>query len=602
MANPNAIERHGERFAIHPIDAQRNAEEVYIHGGDVNATQTNQSIVDAGNSSITPLIGGATFTGAWTETTNYTNISIAVAPNVASATNGLVLQWSMDGATVDDTDVFTIAANAKKQFTFGVTHKYFRVVYTNGATGQTTFRLQTMLHTGAPKPSSHRIQDTIVDDDDGELGISVLKLRTAQNNYVSGAATNSGNFKVSLEEVNGVVVPTTRTDDFYNDAFQRLRVSDTDQRFDAEFLYDKLPLLFDEIVGGAGTATHNANSRDVTLAIGGETLTDAAGLYQRWYNPYTPGNSQFIAVTGVLNGANIAGTASVFRRSYATGSVVEEVIEQGDWVGAASGVNWQYSQIFLIDFQSLKIGRIRFALDRGGLAVPVATMENDNERATGYWQMANAPIFWRVYNTATNTVVELGYGDTYNAVGFRFTSALDDTQTARAVCCTVKSEGGGDLLDLSGLPFAASNGATTKAVSTTLIPLLSIQLKTTFNSLPNRGLVIPTSYSFVNDYPIYYQLLLNATLTNASFASVDANSLCNFDVAATAVTGGRVLSSGYAGAGGQRASGTEKGLTSKIPLSVNYAGTTGDILTVCAVRVGAQNAATGAAIEWREVR
>jgi len=147
------------------------------------------SIVDTGNSSIAALAGDAVFTGVWKEATLYSNISIAVTSNVASATNGLVLQWSMDGTTVDDVDSFTIAANAKKQFTFGVTHKYFRVLYTNGVAAQTTFRMQTLLHTGVPKPSSHRIQDNIVDEDDAELGLSVIKLRTAQNIYVSGSAT-----------------------------------------------------------------------------------------------------------------------------------------------------------------------------------------------------------------------------------------------------------------------------------------------------------------------------------------------------------------------------------------------------------------------------
>ncbi len=47
---------------------------------------------------------------------------------------------------------------------------------------------------------------------------------------------------------------TSRADDFYNDAFQRLRVSAPDTRFDSEFLYDKQPLLFEEIIGGTGTA------------------------------------------------------------------------------------------------------------------------------------------------------------------------------------------------------------------------------------------------------------------------------------------------------------------------------------------------------------
>jgi hypothetical protein len=249
----------------------------------------------------------------------------------------------------------------------------------------------------------------------------------------------------------------------------------------------------------------------------------------------------------------------------------------------------------------LKVGRVRFALDRAGLAVPVATIENDNERAIGYWQLANAQTFWKIYNTTDNTITEVGYGDTDNAIGFRYTSALDATQSVRAICTTVKSEGGGNLLDIAGIPFCASNGATTRQVTATPLPVLSVQLKTAFGAGTNRAIVIPGDVSFVTDYPLFYRIIINGTLTNASFNSVDANSICNFDVAATAITGGRVVACGYAGAGGTRAGTTGAGIKNKIPLSVNALGTVGDIITVEAVRVGTNNVAVGASLDWEEV-
>jgi hypothetical protein len=261
-----------------------------------------------------------------------------------------------------------------------------------------------------------------------------------------------------------------------------------------------------------------------------------------------------------------------------------------------------FSQIFVMDFQSLDVGRVRFALDRDGLVLSLGEIVNDNLRATAYWQNPNLPICFDTYNTATESITEFRYGDAANAIGFRYRVPVNATHYSRAICATVKSEGGGSLLELDGFPFAAANGATTKAVGATLIPLLSIQVKTTFNSIANRGIVLPQAYSFSTDQPLYYTITINPTLTNPTFNSVDLQSLCNFDVAATAITGGRVISSGYIGAGGQRAGGHEKGITSKIPLSLNYAGDAGDILTISAIRVGGQNAAAGCAVEWRELR
>jgi hypothetical protein len=171
-----------------------------------------------------------------------------------------------------------------------------------------------------------------------------------------------------------------------------------------------------------------------------------------------------------------------------------------------------------------------------------------------------------------------------------------------AICGTVKSEGALDLFDVPGFAFSASNVAASVTVSTTLIPLLSIQLKATFNSKNNRGLVIPVDMSLLTDNPIFYRLVLNPTLTGAVFASVDNNSIVNADVAASALTGGTVLGAGYAGTGGVRAAASRTGFTGRVPLTVNYAGAVGDILTVAAVRVGTINAATNAALEWKEIR
>jgi len=392
-------------------------------------------------------------------------------------------------------------------------------------------------------------------------------------------------------------VPTTRADDFYNDAFQRLRTSNPDPRFDINFKYDKQPLIFDEITAGAGTATHDADARDVVLAVGDDVHASRAALCHRWANVYTQGTSQFVIITGTLNPANLAGgTVEIFLRSSVTGTVTE-VTE------AVTGMaDFRYSQIFVMDFQSLDVGRIRYGLDMDGLLVKGGEILNDNRRETAYWQNPNQPICYDAYNTATESITEFRYGDEANAIGFRFRAPVSASHYARAICATVKSEGGGGLLDLDGFPFAAGNAAALKTVQTTLIPLLAIQNKTTFNSLPSRGIVIPQAYSFATDQPLYYEIRVNPTLTNASFASVSNDSIMNFDVAATAVTGGRVISSGYIGTGGQRAGGTEKGITSKIPLSVNYAGTTGDILAICVVRSGNQNASAGVTIEWREIR
>jgi len=130
--------------------------------------------VSTGNSTTLNLGSSGVFTGSWIDILEFNNVVITVITSHASATDGLIVQWSNDGSNVHSVDNFTINANAGKQFSFGRLTRYFRVVYTNGATPQTSFSLQTILCVGALKTSSHRMRDAIVNDDDAELVKAVI--------------------------------------------------------------------------------------------------------------------------------------------------------------------------------------------------------------------------------------------------------------------------------------------------------------------------------------------------------------------------------------------------------------------------------------------
>jgi hypothetical protein len=153
------------------------------------------------HNTTTNLLGtNGVFTGGWQDVLDYGVVSISVNSDKASATDGLVIQWSPNSNTVSDVDVFTVQANNPKTFTFGPADRYVRVVYTNGAQAQTRFFLNTILRRVYVKPSSHRINDAIVGQDDAELMKSVLSGENPAGTFVNFKATTAGNFKVSLEE------------------------------------------------------------------------------------------------------------------------------------------------------------------------------------------------------------------------------------------------------------------------------------------------------------------------------------------------------------------------------------------------------------------
>lgn len=434
----------------------------------------------------------------------------------------------------------------------------------------------------------------------GAVTNALIHGRDSQGNWHDVKTTPSGALTVESTIAGidtGVTLPTTRADDFYNDAFQWLRVSQKNKRFDFDFDRGENPFVWDYV--GNGTVTYSDNSRDLTIGFTGTATSDSQAVIQHYYNIYTPLSSQATALTGTLNNGALAGTARAFLRSTVTGTTTEEYIAI-----SAGMADFSKSAIFVMDFQSLRVGRIRFGLDQQGVYTPIGQITNDNERATGYWQTPNLPVMYRVYNTATNTITEIAYGDELNGIGFQFVSALNAAQTVRAICAGVASEGGGDLLSLEGQPFVAPPTTApivaAKTVSTTLIPLVSIRVASLLYGLTNRELVIPTSFSLQTDNAIEYVVLYRPTLTGASWVALSTDSGVEYDISATAVTGGYQIEGDFLTAG-QNQPTRLNNLLGRTIMSLGSAGVP-DIVTIAAIRTGSTNASVRAKIKGKELR
>ena len=156
--------------------------------------------ISTDNSTATPLGISGVFTGTSEDITNYAVMFVNVYSNVASATDGLCIQFSTDGTNWDISECYTIAADTYKTFSIQCATKYFRISYTNGGVGQTSFRLQTKLCTKNALDSSHRIADAISDQDDATLTKAVLTAQQPDTTFVNVGATPSGNLKVTDAE------------------------------------------------------------------------------------------------------------------------------------------------------------------------------------------------------------------------------------------------------------------------------------------------------------------------------------------------------------------------------------------------------------------
>ena len=152
--------------------------------------------VDTGNSSVATLGISGNFTGTGVDLMGFSAVCVTLDSSHDSATDGMTFEFSTDNTNWDDVYTFTYtAANGARRFQFPVTARYFRVNYTNGGTGQTTFRLQTVLHTENQLTSIHRLVDDVHPDRSAQVMKSVLLAQT------SGA----GDFKALQANAAGII-------------------------------------------------------------------------------------------------------------------------------------------------------------------------------------------------------------------------------------------------------------------------------------------------------------------------------------------------------------------------------------------------------------
>jgi len=160
------------------------------------AVTSNGSVMKE-NSSVALLGAGEVFTGEAKDLLDFAHVTVFARSDVASAINGLSVEWSTDGINWDESDAFTIPANDGKTFTFGPPTRYVRVVYTNGASPQSMFRLQSICKSVTSKGSSHKIGEAIITEDDAELVKAVLSGEDPNGTFRNVNTTVDGDLTIS---------------------------------------------------------------------------------------------------------------------------------------------------------------------------------------------------------------------------------------------------------------------------------------------------------------------------------------------------------------------------------------------------------------------
>jgi hypothetical protein len=347
-------------------------------------------------------------------------------------------------------------------------------------------------------------------------------------------------------DTNPIYVKGTSDTSFFaptqSDAFGRLRVSNPYTLFDGGTRYFDNTYKWDQVDTGAVTSSFLPNESSILMnATGaGSAIRQSKQVFS-----YQPGKSLLVLLTFVMNvpttgvtqragyfGAEngvyfeVAGTTkNLVIRKYTSGSVDDttEKFPQSSWNGdkldgtGASGITLDVTkaQIFWTDIEWLGVGSVRCGFVMNGQFIVCHSFHHANILSKVYMTSACLPLRYELISTGP-------------------------AATMRAICSTVMSEGG------------YSNRSFTRAIGTALTgkdlsasvyrPLVCLRMKATALD----SIVVPTAFDVygLQQAAFAYRVILNPTLTNANWTSADADSTVEYDLSATALSGGKVVTQG----------------------------------------------------------
>ena len=333
----------------------------------------------------------------------------------------------------------------------------------------------------------------------------------------------------------------------------RLKVAPFQTIFFNTFQYGKETDVWDERVVGVGTATHNVSASNIIMQVGstaGSKVTRQTKNVMR----YIPGRPSTLAFAirleqpqvgirrrfGLFNETDGAyfeddgGTYSCVIRSTASGITTERRVTRDDWNGEKfDGNGWTgvtadptKQQMISIAYEWYGAGTVDFNWLMKGETVRCHRFDNSNFQDRVWCSTPFLPVRCELENITGVA------GTHYLYQGSN--SLIQDGNVDKL----------GTLLSI-GNPITG----TTMASSDTFYPIVSLRLKST---ALQAVMLLRSLQAATNDNTnVYWRLLENATLTNPNWTNhPDPDSFMQYDVSATALTGGRNILSGFVVGGG----------------------------------------------------
>ena len=171
------------------------------------------SKISSNNSTTTILTANSTFTGTGEDISNYAAVVIMVKSDQSSATNGLSIEFSTDNTNWDHKQVFSVTGGSEFFIQVMGETQFFRIVYTNGGTDQTYFRMEAILKSVPSIGEVLEIETPLSEEVDAQIVRAVLAAKKPDDSYININATSGGNLKISIEEAETTATGLAKAED-----------------------------------------------------------------------------------------------------------------------------------------------------------------------------------------------------------------------------------------------------------------------------------------------------------------------------------------------------------------------------------------------------
>ena len=269
------------------------------------------------------------------------------------------------------------------------------------------------------------------------------------------------------------------------DAFGRLRVSDITSLLELTHVYSKQPLLVDEVTAGTATSVWNQTNAEVAMSVtsGGDYVirqTIQSAIYQPGKGQlFEASFSDFNIQTNVIKrvGYFTSTTASTYNSVFdgfflesngIDNTISFQIWKSGNSIYSATTSSWDNSQIdvttidwsktnlMLVDFQWLGVGRVRFGLNLSGNTYIFGNSSGTNNLNDIYMSSPNKPIRYEIRSS--------GNSGTFNQI-----------------CSQVSMEGSLNSLNIP--VFVANPNVVTLSTANTKYPVIGLKMDTGYESI-----------------------------------------------------------------------------------------------------------------------